>query len=87
MSLAPVNANVSYNYQKNPNNATSDPVQTLAGLTLVLRDDPTKNRNINFQYPINFATPNPGAGSPTVLAIQSPKSISTVVYAGQQNNF
>lgn len=87
MALSPVNANVSYNYQKNPNNATADPAQTLAGLTLVLRDDPTKNRNINFQYPINFSTPNPGAGSPTVLAVQSPKSISIDVYAGQQNNF
>jgi hypothetical protein len=87
MSLAPVNANVNYNYQKNSNVVTSDGLQSLAGLTLVLRDNPTKNRNINFQYPINFSTPNPGAGSPTVLAVQSPKSIGLDVYAGQQNNF
>lgn len=87
MALAPVNANVSYNYQKNSNVVTSDKFQTLAGLTIALRDDPTKNRNINFQYPINFSTPNPAAGSPTVLALQSPKNIGLDTYAGQQNNF
>lgn len=82
-----VNANVAYNYQKNSNVVTSDGLQSLVGLTLVQRDLPVKNRNINFQYPINFSTPNPGAGSPTTLAIQSPKPISLNPYAGQQNNF
>jgi len=81
-----INANVTYNYQKNNNVVTSDSLQAQAGLTLVLRDDPGKNRNINFQYPINFSTPNPGAGSPTVLAITSPKPISLEQYAGKQNN-
>lgn len=87
MAQTYVNANVAYNYQKNPNVVTSDKLQSLAGLTLALRDDPTKNRNVNFQYPINFSTPNPGAGSPTALAIQSPKPISLDPYAGQQGNF
>lgn len=82
-----INANVAYNYQKNFNVVTSDRLQAIAGLTLVLRDDPTKNRNINFQYPINFSTPNSGAGSPTMLAVQSPKPISIDPYAGQQSNF
>lgn len=87
MTQSIVNANVAYNYQKNSNVVTSDKLQSLAGLTLALRDDPTKNRNINFQYPINFSTPNPGAGSPTMLAVKSPKLIGIDPYMGQQNNF
>ena len=79
-----INANVAYNYQKNPQSVTSDRLQSLAGLVISLRDDPTKNRNINFLYPISSSTPNPGAGSPTILAIQSPKQISSEPYAGNQ---
>jgi len=87
MSRLLVNANVAYNYQKNNNVVTSDNLASTVGLKLSLRDDPTKNRNINFQSPVNFSTPNPGAGSPTVLAIVSPKPISIYPTAGIQNNF
>lgn len=80
-----LNANVEYNYQKNSNLNTSDKLQALAGLTLTLRDDPTKNRNINFLYPTGATTPNYGAGSPTILAVQFPEQIGINPYAGRQN--
>jgi len=82
-----VNANVAYNYQKNPQSVSSDVAQSIAGLVIALRDDPTKNRNINFLYPINNSTPNNGAGSPTLLAVRSPKSVGTNPYAGNQTSF
>lgn len=77
-------ANVAYNYQKNPYLDTSNKSQALAGLAIALRDNTNFNRNVNYIFPINMSTPNLGAGSPTVAAISSPKTIGINPYAGSQ---
>jgi len=79
-----INPNVTYNYQKVPGLVTSNKAQSQAGLAIAMRDDPQSNRNINFMFPNNLATPNNGAGSPTLLAIRGPKPISEYTYAGSQ---
>lgn len=82
--MAILNANVAYNYQKTPGLITSDKTQTLAGLAISLRDNTNLNRNVNFNFPIGMATPNYGAGSPTLLALQSPRPVGEEFYAGIQ---
>lgn len=79
-----VNPNIAYNYQKNPNLVVDNKLQSQAGLTLALRDNPNFNRNVTFIYPTNQATPNYGAGSPTLFAKQTPKPIGVDPYAGSQ---
>lgn len=84
MALNARNANVAYNYQKNPNAVSTDKSQTLAGLAIALRDNPNYNRNVNTIFPVNIATPNLGAGSPTLGATAIPDSLSLYPYAGRQ---
>lgn len=78
------NANVAYNFQKVPNLVTSNPVQSELGLKINLRDRPQLNRNINFLFPVTQATPNPGAGSPTLLAFNTNKIGLETTYMGRQ---
>lgn len=78
------NPNVSYNYQKVPGLVTSNLKQSKAGLAIALRDNPNYNRNLSFDFPSNQATPNFGAGSPTLLANTGPKPITDTPYAGTQ---
>lgn len=77
-------ANVAYNFQKVPNLVTSNPAQSELGLKINLRDRPELNRNINFLFPVNQATPNPGAGSPTLLAFNINKIGFETTYMGKQ---
>lgn len=78
------NANVAYNYQKVPGLVTSNQAQSLAGLTISMRDRPNLNRNIVFLFPTNETTPNYGAGSPTLGLRTSTVIDNTVSYAGRQ---
>lgn len=78
------NANVAYNFQKVPGLVSADPAQAIAGLKITLRDDPTKNRNINFLFPVNQSTPNPGAGSPTLLSYTKTTIDNSTLYVGRQ---
>jgi len=78
------NANVAYNYQKVPGLVTSNQVQSVAGLTISMRDRPNLNRNVTFLFPTNETTPNYGAGSPTLGARTNTVIDSTVTYAGRQ---
>lgn len=80
------NANVAYNYQKVPGLVTSNKLQSQAGLTISLRDNPNLNRNVAFLFPTNLTTPNYGAGSPTLLARSSIQTSGDVTYAGRQTN-
>ena len=81
------NPNVAYNYQKTPGLVTSDPLQSVAALSVTLRNNPNYNRNISTLYPIGQSTPNLGAGYPTMLAIQYPKGVGIYPYAGSQVTF
>lgn len=78
------NPNVAYNYQKTPGLITSDTLQSVAGLSVTLRNNPNYNRNLSTLYPVGQSTPNPGAGYPTMLALQSPKGVGEFPYAGSQ---
>jgi len=78
------NANVAYNYQKVPGLVTSNQVQSIAGLTISMRDRPNLNRNVTFLFPTNEATPNYGAGSPTLGLRTTTVIDDTVSYAGRQ---
>jgi len=80
------NANVAYDYQKVSNLVTSNQLQSQAGLTIAMRDNPNLNRNVAFLFPINLSTPNYGAGSPTLLARSSIQTSGDVTYAGRQTN-
>jgi hypothetical protein len=85
MSAIPSNsANVAYNYQKVPGLVTSNKAQSQAGLTISMRDRPNLNRNVVFLFPTNEATPNYGAGSPTLGARTNTVIDGTVTYAGRQ---
>ena len=77
-------ANVAYNYQKTPYLNVANKDQTLAGLAMALRDNTNYNRNVNAIFPINMATPNFGAGSPTLGAVAAPASIGKNPYAVKQ---
>lgn len=77
-------ANVAYSYQKNPNIVVSNKAQSLAGLTIALRDNTSVNRNVTSIFPVNISTPNLGAGSPTLLVIATPEPIGKIPYAGMQ---
>jgi len=79
------NPNVAYNYQKYPNLTTSNFAQSQAGLIISNRDRPNVNRNTKFVFPSNLSTPNYGAGSPTLLAVNKPATIDgETPYFGQQ---
>lgn len=78
------NPNITYNYQKYPNLETSNLAQSEVGLTIALRDRPNLNRNVTFLFPANMATPNPGAGSPTMLAQTRTTIDSVTPYFGRQ---
>lgn len=78
------NPDISYNYQKVPGLVTSNLAQSELAKTINFRDRPNLNRNIAFLFPTNMSTPNPGAGSPTLLA-QTKTSIDGVTpYMGRQ---
>lgn len=62
------NSFVAYNYQKVPNLTTSNYEQSIAGLTVSMRDRTNTNRNPIFLFPANLTTPNFGAGSVTIGA-------------------
>lgn len=76
--------NVAYNYQKYPNLVTSNLAQSEAAKIIALRDRPNKNRNVNFLFPVSLATPNPGAGSPTLLAQNRTTVDGVTPFAGRQ---
>lgn len=78
------NPNVAYNYQKVPGLVTSNEQQSQAGLAISMGDKPYLNRNVAFLFPINLATPNFGAGSPTLLGRSSLQTAGDVTYAGKQ---
>lgn len=73
-----------YNYQKYPNLTTSNLAQSEAAKIIALRDRPNLNRNIRFQFPVNMATPNPGAGSPTLLGMTKTTIDNITPYMGRQ---
>jgi hypothetical protein len=75
---------VNYNYQKYPNLTTSNLAQSEAAKILAFRDRPNLNRNIAFLFPIAQATPNPGAGSPTLLAQTRTTVDELIPFAGRQ---
>lgn len=77
------NANIGYNYQKNPNLNPTNKSQSQAALIIALRGAANQNRNVSVTYPVNQASPNLGAGSPTLLAMQAPV-IGLSMYAGTQ---
>lgn len=79
-----MNANISYNYQKVPGLDTANKKQSLAGLTIALRDATNANRNVNFLFPSSQATPNFTAGSPTAGIRGNILPDEIVKYAGQQ---
>lgn len=83
-SIPSSNPNISYNYQKVPGLVTSNLAQSEVAKTIVFRDRPNTNRNISFLFPTNTSTPNPGAGSPTLLA-QTRTTIDEITpYVGRQ---
>lgn len=78
------NANVAYNYQKVPGLVTSNLQRSEAGLTAAMRDRANTNRNTQFLFPTNYATPNFGPG-----AIVAPRTITSMLpdgtkYLGKQ---
>jgi hypothetical protein len=75
---------INYNYQKYPNLTTSNLPQSLAGLVISQRDRTNTNRNVTFIFPANASTPNPGAGSPTLLAQTNTSIESVTPYVGRQ---
>ena len=79
-----IKPNVAYSYQKTPNLVKSFKKQSQAGLTIAMRSSTNYNRNVNSDFPVNFSTPNLGAGSPTLLATAYPNSVSAITYAGRQ---
>jgi hypothetical protein len=78
-------ANVAYNYQKNPYLIKTNKEQSILGFTLTQRDNTQLNRNVNSLFPINFSTPNPAAGSPTAGTVIGPKPVTFEPVAGFQN--
>lgn len=76
--------NVAYNYQKVPGLVASNQAQSIAGLTISMRDRPNLNRNVVFLFPTNETTPNYGAGSPTMGLRTTTAIDDTVSYAGRQ---
>lgn len=78
------NPNVAYNYQKVPGLVVANQAQSVAGLTISMRDRPNLNRNVVFLFPTNEATPNYGAGSPSLGLRTTTVIDDTVSYAGRQ---
>lgn len=82
--LPSLNPSITYNYQKYPNLTTSNLPQALVGQVISQRDRTNTNRNVTFLFPADMATPNPGAGSPTLLA-QTKTTIDNITpYVGRQ---
>ncbi len=85
--MAAINTNnpdVAYNYQKVPYLNTSNFAQSQAGLIISNRDRPNVNRNARFIFSVNLSTPNYGAGSPTLLAVNNTIVSSDTPYMGRQ---
>jgi len=80
-----INPNVAYNYQKNPYLIKTNTNQVQAGFALTQRNNTQSNRNVNSLFPVNFSSPNSGAGTPTALTNMGPRPINLEIYAGYQN--
>lgn len=80
-----INPNVAYNYQKNPYLIKTNKDQVQVGFALTQRNNTQSNRNVNSLFPVNFSSPNPGAGNPTALANMGPRPINLEIFAGYQN--
>lgn len=87
-SINTLNPNVAYNYQKVPGLVTSDRIQSKAGLTIALRDRTNLNRNVIFDFPTNFATPNYNIDSPTLTGrVGSSILPDNEIYVGRQLSY
>lgn len=87
-SINNLNSNVSYNYQKVPGLVTSDRIQSQVGLTIAMRDRTNLNRNVIFEFPANFSTPNYNIDNPTLTG----RNVSSIlpnneIYVGRQLSY
>lgn len=87
-SINNLNPNVAYNYQKVPGLVTSDRIQSQAGLTIAMRDRTNLNRNVAFDFPANFATPNYNINNPTLTGrVNSSILPDNEIYVGRQISY